>query len=176
MLIVVSLKDLVILIRRVRVIVFSATFNNIAVIIVVVSFICGGTRSSRKKEHRPAASYWRLSRTTKFRLTEKLFQCKVTILVRHQTLKKSLGETNILLFNKIFNSLSLCFVYLVLFCVLGVALCTWCCFVYLVSFCVLGVVLCTWCCFVYLVLFCVLGVVLCTWCCFVYLVLFYKPF
>jgi hypothetical protein len=57
MLIVVSLKDLVILIRRVRVIVFSATFNNIADIIVVVSFICGGTSSSRKKEHRPAASY-----------------------------------------------------------------------------------------------------------------------
>jgi hypothetical protein len=52
MLIVVSLKDLVILIRRVRVMVLSATFNNIAVIIVVVSFICGGTRSFREKKRR----------------------------------------------------------------------------------------------------------------------------
>jgi hypothetical protein len=46
---------------------------------------------------------------------------------------------------------------LVLFCVLGVVLCTWYCFVFLVLFCVLGVVLFTWCCFAYLVLFCVLG-------------------
>ena len=34
----------------------------------------------------------------------------------NQTLIKSLGETKMLSFNKVFNSLSLCFVYLVLFC------------------------------------------------------------
>ena len=40
---------------------------------------------------------------------------KVAMLVRHQTLKKSLGERKILSFHKGFNSWSLCFVHLVLF-------------------------------------------------------------
>ena len=40
--------------------------------------------------------------------------CKVTILTWHKTLKKYLSETKIVSFNKVFNSLSLCFVYLVL--------------------------------------------------------------
>ena len=36
--------------------------------------------------------------------------CKVVILVRHYTLKKSFDEMKIVSFNKVFNSLSLCFV------------------------------------------------------------------
>jgi hypothetical protein len=40
--------------------------------------------------------------------------CKVAILTWHKKLKKYLSETKIVSFNKVFNSLSLCFVYLVL--------------------------------------------------------------
>ena len=48
--------------------------------------------------------------------------CKIAILVWHYTLKKPRGATNILSFNKVFNSLSLCFVYLVLQTILDVYL------------------------------------------------------
>jgi len=53
------MKDFIIktCLEGVRVMVFNVTFNNISANLAV-SFIGGGNRSTRKKKHRHAASYW----------------------------------------------------------------------------------------------------------------------